>query len=37
MSRVNKPARMLEYFRAHLSALVKKHLSPPGQPGGAPG
>jgi hypothetical protein len=32
MARVNKPARMLEYFRAHLSVLVKKHLSPPANP-----
>ena len=37
MSRVNKPARMLEYFRSHLSALVKKHLSPPGRQPDAPG
>jgi hypothetical protein len=37
MSRVNKPGRMLEYFRAHLSVLVKKHLSPPGaKPGAKP-
>ena len=37
MSRVNKPARMLEYFRSHLSVLVKKHLSPPGRQPDAPG
>ena len=37
MSRVNKPARMLEYFRGNLSVLVKKHLSPPAaQPAPSP-
>ena len=34
MPRVKKPARMLEYSRAHLSVLFKKPLSPPAQPPG---
>jgi len=31
MSRVNHPAKMLAYFKAHLPSLVKKHLNPQGR------
>ena len=32
MSRINRPTKMLAYFRANLGVLVKKHLAPPETP-----